>query len=67
MNIFKQFIEHKKELRKQYYDECYHNLVGNKKKMINNKCYGINGGDKYTNYLHYACIECPYFEKNKKF
>lgn len=41
-------------------DACYDLMLeqGIAKDSI---CNGINGGDKYTNYLHYDCIDCPYF------
>ncbi len=29
-------------------------------------CDGVIGGDKYTNYLHYSCISCPYFTPVKE-
>lgn len=24
-------------------------------------CEGLVGGDKFSNYLQYSCIDCPYF------
>lgn len=33
-------------------------------------CSGLAGGDKFTDYLQYSCIDCPYFsfpESEEKF
>ncbi len=29
-------------------------------------CKGLSGGDKYSGYLQYQCIDCPYFVDIKK-
>lgn len=26
------------------------------------KCCGLSGGDRYTEYLNYSCVDCPYLD-----
>lgn len=45
-----------------YYDKCYEDME-NRGVTIFGTCYGQSGGDKYTDYLSYSCVDCPYFNK----
>ena len=42
-------------------DTCYMEM---EKQGIakNQKCCGLVGGDRYTDYLSYTCVDCPYLE-----
>lgn len=42
-------------------EHCY-----NMRKDIFGMCHGVVGGDKYTDYLSYSCVDCPYFTEVPK-
>lgn len=46
------FFEQK---RNKSQEQCY-----NENKNAEGICYGVYGGDSYTDHLSYACIGCPY-------
>lgn len=47
----------------EHYRKCFEVM---KKKYTSNthldKCYGMYGGDWYTDNLSYECLDCPYLE-----
>lgn len=49
-----------------YYDKCYEDME-NRCEAISGTCWGQSGGDKYTDYLSYSCIDCPYFNNLFKY
>lgn len=49
-----------------YYDKCYEDMK-NRGDTVFGTCCGQSGGDKYTDYLSYSCVNCPYFDKLFKY
>lgn len=54
------FLVIKRTFYTSYYDKCYEDMK-NRGDTIFGTCCGQSGGDKYTDYLSYSCIDCPYF------
>lgn len=46
-----------------FHEICYMELDKEKMLETNGKCKGLAGGDRYSNYLSYECIDCPYFNE----
>lgn len=49
-----------------YYDKCYEDMKNRGDAMFGTCC-GQSGGDKYTDYLSYSCVNCPYFNNLFKY
>lgn len=41
-------------------DHCYEQMKRSGYAFLN-CCGGVAGGDKYTDYLSYDCVDCPYY------
>jgi hypothetical protein len=44
-------------------DGCFETMIKEGNLTENNRCGGICGGDKHTNYLSYACVDCKNFDE----
>lgn len=60
------FLVIKRTFYTSYYDKCYEDMK-NRGDSIFGTCCGQSGGDKYTDYLSYSCIDCPYFNNLFKY
>lgn len=53
MNVLKSIINHVKTRKATTQNKCYEE---NRNK--DGTCYGLYGGDRYTEHLQYGCIDC---------
>lgn len=44
-----------KERHREAFDKCFEEHIGE-----HGKCYGLYGGDKFTDNISYSCLDCPY-------
>lgn len=56
MNVLKDIINRVKTRKAVAQKKCYEEN-GNK----DGTCYGLYGGDRYTEFLQYSCIGCKYW------
>lgn len=47
------------------HDYCYYESMKNGR-ADENGCDGCFGGDEYTDYLMYTCVDCPHFKNHIK-
>lgn len=57
MNVLKSIVNRVKKRNVATRKKCYEEN-GNK----DGTCYGLYGGDRYTEYLQYGCIGCKYWQ-----
>ena len=46
-------------------EACYDEMEG-RGIAVFGICNGVTGGDRFTDYLNYSCVDCPYFKGLKK-
>lgn len=56
MNVLKGIVNRVKKRNAATRKKCYEEN-GNK----DGTCYGLVGGDRYTGYVQYGCINCKYW------
>ena len=61
MNVLKGLVERVRKRNATKRKKCYEEH-GNK----DGTCYGLVGGDRYTEYVQYGCISCKYWQYYKK-
>lgn len=52
---FNKAIAAYKERHREAFDKCFEEHIGE-----HGKCYGVYGGDKFTDHISYSCLDCPY-------
>lgn len=57
MNVLKGIVNRIKTRNAVTRKKCYEEN-GNK----DGTCYGLYGGDRYTEYVQYGCIDCKYWQ-----
>lgn len=61
MKVLKCLIKRVKKRNAAIRKKCYEEY-GNK----DGTCYGLFGGDRYTGYVQYGCINCKYWQYYEK-
>lgn len=42
--------------------DCCYDEMEKRGSAHSKRCNGLMGGDRYTNYLSYGCVDCPYLD-----
>ena len=53
-----------KNIKYSFSKECCYDEMKERGYAAEGKCGGLMGGDKWTEYLSYSCVGCPYLDMN---
>lgn len=60
MNVQEKIKSLIKKIKKYFSHETCYEEMEKQGIAVFGMCKGVTGGDVYTNYLNYSCIDCPY-------